>query len=61
MVLEPTTFTLILPAPTPDKEKRINLNFYFRTSLWCLKRSYMKAFKAFIKPFEAPQSAKIKI
>ena len=36
-------------------------NFYFRTSFWCLKR-VMKAFKAFIKPFEAPQkSVKIKI
>ena len=36
-------------------------NFYFRTSFWYLKR-VMKAFKAFIKPFEAPQkSVKIKI
>ena len=38
-------------------EIKIELNFYFHTSLWCLKRFY-----AFIKPFEAPQrSVKIKI
>ena len=30
---------------------KINLNFYFQTSLW-----YLKGFmKALIKPFEAPQ------
>ena len=39
---------------------KINLNFCFWTSLCCL--SFMKSFKAFIKPFEAPQrSLKIKI
>ena len=32
---------------------KISLNFYFHTSLWCLK-GLTKAFKAFIKPFEAP-------
>ena len=26
--------------PIPDEEKKINLNFYFHTSLWCLKRFY---------------------
>ena len=31
-------------------EIKIKLNFYFHTSLWCLKRFY----KAFIKPFETP-------
>ena len=42
-------------------EIKIKLTFYFHTSLWCLKR-FMKAFKALIKPFEAPQkSVKIKI
>ena len=42
-------------------EIKIKLTFYFHTSLWCLKR-IMKAFKALIKPFEAPQkSVKIKI
>ena len=40
---------------------KINLNFYFRTSLRYFKRFY-EAFKAFIKPFEVPQrSSKIKI
>ena len=52
--------------PIPDEEKKIKLNIYFYTSLWCLKRFYeglaSKGFiKAFIKPFEAPQrSVKIK-
>ena len=37
---------------------KIDLNFYFHTA----SKGFMKAFKAFIKPFEAPQrSAKIKI
>ena len=50
---------LNLPVPIPDEEKKIKLNFYFHTSLWCLKR-FMKAF--FIKTSEAPQrSVKIKI
>ena len=31
---------LTLPAPIPDKEKKINLNFYFHISSWCLKRFY---------------------
>ena len=40
---------------------KIELNFYFHTSLWCLKRFY-EGLKAFIKPFEVPQrSVKIKI
>ena len=35
-------------------------NFYFHASLRCLKR-FLKAFQAFIKPFEAPQrNTKIK-
>ena len=42
-------------------EIKIKLNFYFHTSLGASK-SFRKAFKAFIKPFEAPQrSEKIKI
>ena len=45
----------------PDKEKKINLNFYFHTLCGALK-GFMKALKAFIKPFEAPQrSVKIKV
>ena len=52
---------LTLPAPILDEEKKINLNFYFHTSLWCLRRFY-EGLKAFIKPSEAPQrSVKIKI
>ena len=42
---------------------KIKLNFYFHTSLWCLKRFY-EGFKGLegIKPFEAPQRiVKIKI
>ena len=40
---------------------KINLNFYFHTFWWCLK-GFMKDFKPFIKPFEAPQgSVKSKI
>ena len=31
---------LTLPVPVPDEEKKISLNFYFHTSLWCLKRFY---------------------
>ena len=59
-----TIKTLLLTLPvlcilkTCNKK---NLNFYFDTLRW-LKRFYaFKAFKAFIKPFEAPQkSVKIK-
>ena len=31
---------LTLLVPTPDEEKKINLNFDFHTSLWCPKRFY---------------------
>ena len=31
---------LTLLAPIPDKEKKVNLNFYFHISLWCLRRFY---------------------
>ena len=31
---------LSLPVPIPAEEKKIKLNFYFHTSLWCLKRFY---------------------
>ena len=24
----------------PDEEQKVKLNFYFHTSLWCLKRLY---------------------
>ena len=46
--------------PNPERWEKIKSNFYFYTSLWCLKH-FMKAFKAFIKPIEAQQrSAKLK-
>ena len=32
--------SLTLSAPIPDKEKKFASNFYFHTSLWCLKRFY---------------------
>ena len=54
---------LTLSAPSISESclnMKINLNFYFHTSLQCLKR-FFKAFQAFIKSFEAPQgSVKIK-
>ena len=28
------------PRPDPKQRGKINLNFYFHTSLWCLKRFY---------------------
>ena len=47
--------------PDPGQREKNNLNFYFHSFLWCLKR-FLKVFKAFIKPFEAPQiSVKINI
>ena len=46
--------------PNPRQRKEIELNFYFHTSLWCLKRFY-EGLKG-LKPFEAPQrSVKMKI
>ena len=40
---------------------KINLNFYFRTSLWCLRRFY-GGLKDLHKTFEAPQrSPKVQI
>ena len=40
----------------------INLNLYFHISLWCITKGFTKAFKAFIKPFEAPQRCvKVKV
>ena len=52
----------IKPSPSnPGRREKIKLDVYFYTSLWCLI-GFMKAFKAFVKLFEAPQrSVKIKI
>ena len=41
---------LTLPALMLDQEKNNNLNFYFRTSLWCLKKFY-EGLKGFHKTF----------
>ena len=47
------------PERIPDGEKKIKLNFHFTLGA---SEGFMKAFKAFISPFEAPQrSGKIKI
>ena len=61
--IKPTEIWILTspPVPIPDVERKINLNSYFHTSLWCLKRFY-ETFKAFIKPFEESQrSVKIEI
>ena len=34
------TIILTLPAPISGQREKINLNFYFHTALWCLKRFY---------------------
>ena len=53
-------FILTLSVPIPDIEKKSTQVFIF-TFLCGASKGFMKAFKAFIKPFEAPQrSAKIK-
>ena len=39
--LFPLESNLINPShPDPGRTEKSNLNFYFRTSLWCLKRFY---------------------
>ena len=49
------------PCSNPGRREKINLNFIF-TLLCDASKGFMKALKAFIKPFEAPQrSVKIKI
>ena len=52
---------LNLSRPNHGRTEKVKSNFYFHTSLRCLKR-FDKGFKTFIKPFEAPQrSVKTKI
>ena len=59
------SFSAFNPShPDPGRREKINIYFYFHTSLWCWKRFYevMKALNAFRKPFDALQrSGKIKI
>ena len=48
------------PSLNPRRRQKINLHFFF--TLHCgASKGFMKALKTFIKPFEAPQSVKIKI
>ena len=50
-----------LPLPIPSKKRKLTQIFIF-TLLCGASNCFMKAFKAFIKPFEAPQRGlKIKI
>ena len=52
---------LTLSVPLPDEEKKLSGIFIF-TLLSGAPKGFVKAFKAFIKPFEAPQRrVKIKI
>ena len=53
-------FCLALLVSIPDEEKKLSWIFIF-TLLCGVSKGFLKAFKAFKKPFEAPQrSAKIK-
>ena len=50
-----------LSVPIPDEEKKLSQIFIF-TLLCGDSKDFLKALKAFIKPFESPQrSVKIKI
>ena len=52
---------LTLPAPIPNEQKKLPQIFIF-TLLCGVSEGFMKAFKAFIKPFGAPErSFKLKI
>ena len=45
---------LTLPVPIPDEEKKLSCIFIF--ALLCgASKGFMKALRAFKKPFEAPQ------
>ena len=51
------TLKLNPSRPYPERIEKINLDLYFHTSLWCLKRFYEG-----LKAFEAPKkSVKIKL
>ena len=48
-------------CPNPRQREKIELNFYFHTSLWCLKRCY-ESVKGLLNLFEEPQrTVQIKI
>ena len=50
--------TFNLSYPDPRRREKINLNFYFHTSLWCLKRFYKGLHKTF---WDTTKIVKIKI
>ena len=53
--------TLTFPIPIPDKERKLTTVF-ISALLFGVLKGFMRAFRVFIKPFEAPQrSVKIKI
>ena len=60
----PSKFFVFIVLALKDpfiSESCIEIKIEVTFSLWCLK-TFMKAFKAFIKPFESPhRSVKIKI
>ena len=57
----PRCSMLTLSVPIPDEEKKLSEIFIF-TLLSGAPKGFVKAFKAFIKPIEAPQRrVKIKI
>ena len=48
--------------PIPDDEEKKQINFLFSNFFVVPSKGFMKALKAFIQPFEAPQrSVKTKI
>ena len=61
-LIEPFSLKLTLPAPCISESCiKIKINFNF-TLLFDASKGFMKALKAFIKPFEASQrSVKIRI
>ena len=60
-VLSHCVALLNLSVPITDKEKKLSKIFVFKF-LFGASKGFMKAFKAFIKPFEAPErSVKIKL
>ena len=50
--------------PDPGRKKKYNLNFYFHTSLWCLKRFYeglKDVYKTFWRTTKECENKKIKL
>ena len=49
------TVLLTLPVLIPDKEEKLTKIFNF--TIFCASKCFMKALKAFIKPFEATKAS----